>query len=77
MRKLPLGDKLVGYSLLATLLVHCMLDSPLFIVTEGTWYPLMLGIFAAGAYSEKRGPAQGASKGEAASVTASTEGQSG
>ena len=73
MRALPLGDKLVGFSLLATLLVHCLLDSPLFIVTEGTWYPLMLGIFAAGAYCKN----QAASKGDAASTTASTEGHSG
>ena len=73
MRTLPLGDKLVGYSLLATLLVHCLLDSPLFIVTEGTWYPLMLGIFAAGAYCKN----QAVSSGDAASMTASTEGQSG
>ena len=73
MRKLPLGDKLVGYSLLATLLVHCVLDSPLFIVTEGTWYPLMLGIFAAGAYCKNQAP----SSAEAASATASTDGQSG
>ena len=73
MRSLPLGDKLVGYSLLATLLVHCMLDSPLFIVTEGTWYPLMLGIFAAGAYRKT----QALSSREAASATASTEGHSG
>ena len=77
MRKLPLGDKLVGYSLLATLLVHCMLDSPLFIVTEGTWYPLMLGIFAAGAYCKNSKPVQGFSKREAASATASTDGHSG
>ena len=73
MRKLPLGDKLVGYSLLATLLVHCVLDSPLFIVTEGTWYPLMLGIFAAGAYCKNQAP----SSAEAASATASTDGHSG
>ena len=73
MRKLPLGDKLVGYSLLATLLVHCVLDSPLFIVTEGTWYPLMLGIFAAGAYCKN----QALSSAEAASATASTDGHSG
>lgn len=73
MRTLPLGDKLVGYSLLATLLVHCMLDSPLFIVTEGTWYPLMLGIFAAGVYCKN----QGLSNSDAASVTASTDGHSG
>ena len=73
MRKLPLGDKLVGYSLLATLLVHCMLDSPLFIVTEGTWYPLMLGIFAAGAYCKN----QALSSDEAASATALTDGHSG
>lgn len=77
MRTLPLGDKLVGYSLLATLLVHCMLDSPLFIVTEGTWYPLMLGIFAAGAYCKNSKPVQGFSKREAASATASTDGHSG
>ncbi len=73
MRKLPLDDKLVGYSLLATLLVHCMLDSPLFIVTEGTWYPLMLGIFAAGVYCKD----QALSSADAASATASTKGHSG
>ena len=73
MRALPLGDKLVGFSLLATLLVHCLLDSPLFIVTEGTWYPLMLGIFAAGAYCKN----QALSMGDAASTTASTDGHSG
>ena len=73
MRKLPLGDKLVGYSLWATLLVHCMLDSPLFIVTEGTWYPLMLGIFAAGSYCKN----QGLSSDNAASATVSTDGHTG
>ena len=77
MRKLPLGDQLVGFSLLATLLVHCLLDSPLYIVTEGTWYPLMLGILAAGAYSQHQGKSQGLSSGDAASATASTEGHSG
>ncbi len=73
MRKLTIGDKLVGYSLLATLIVHCFLDSPLFIVTEGTWYPLMLGIFAAGAYRKN----QALSSDVAASATASTDGHSG
>ena len=37
-------------TLLATLVVHSLLDSPLYIVTEGTWYPLMLGVLAAGAW---------------------------
>ncbi|MBC7709954.1 MAG: O-antigen ligase family protein [Rhizobacter sp.] len=68
-RRLPVCEQLVGYSLLATLVVHSLLDSPLYIVTEGTWYPLMLGIFAAGAYpviNDKARPA-----------TDSTDGHSG
>ena len=52
LRKLPVCEQLVGYSMLATLVVHSLLDSPLYIVTEGSWYPLMLGIFAAGAYPQ-------------------------
>ncbi len=68
-RRLPLSKQLLGFSLLATLVVHSFLDSPLFIVTEGTWYPLMLGIFAAGAYGDNDV--------RAASATASTDGQSG
>ncbi len=50
LRKVPICEQLVGYSVLATLVVHSVLDSPLYIVAEGAWYPLMLGIFAAGAY---------------------------
>lgn len=53
LRRLPVCEQLVGYSVLATLIVHSLLDSPLYIVTEGAWYPLMLGIFAAGAYPAK------------------------
>jgi len=68
-RRLPLAKQMIAYSLLATLVVHSLLDSPLYIVTEGTWYPLMLGIFAAGAYADK--------KAREASATASTDGHSG
>jgi O-antigen ligase len=68
-RRLSLAKQMIAYSLLATLVVHSLLDSPLYIVTEGTWYPLMLGIFAAGAYADKRA--------REASATASTDGQSG
>lgn len=68
-RQLPLNKQMIGFSLLATLIVHSLLDSPLYIVTEGTWYPLMLGIFAAGAYGDNDA--------SAASATASTDGQSG
>ena len=73
MRRLPICEQLVGFSLLATLAVHSLVDSPLFIVTEGTWYPLMLGIFAAGAYA--RSPELSSDK--ARSVTMSTDGHSG
>ena len=69
LRKLPICEQLVGYSVLATLVVHSMLDSPLYIVTEGAWYPLMLGIFAAGAYP--------VSSDKARSETISTDGHSG
>ena len=68
-RQLSLNKQMIGFSLLATLIVHSLLDSPLYIVTEGTWYPLMLGIFAAGAYADN--------KARDASATASTDGQSG
>ncbi len=68
-RRLPLAEQLIGFSLLATLVVHSFFDSPLYIVTEGTWYPLMLGIFAAGAYADNEA--------RAAPATASTEGHSG
>jgi O-antigen ligase len=69
MRRLPICEQLVGFSLLATLVVHSLVDSPLFIVTEGTWYPLMLGIFAAGAYP--------VSSDKARSDTIATDGHSG
>jgi O-antigen ligase len=69
MRRLPICEQLVGYSVLATLVVHSLLDSPLYIVTEGAWYPLMLGVFAAGAYPP--------SSERARSPTMSTEGHSG
>ena len=73
LRRIPLCEQLVGYSVLATLVVHSMLDSPLYIVTEGAWYPLMLGIFAAGAYPQ---PAT-ASSDKARSETVATDGHSG
>ena len=73
MRRLPICEQLVGFSLLATLVVHSLVDSPLFIVTEGTWYPLMLGIFAAGAY----GTPLAASSDAARAATASVVGHSG
>ena len=73
LRRLPIHEQLVGYSLLATLVVHSLLDSPLYIVTEGTWYPLMLGIFAAGAYPQ----AAALSSDVARSATMPTEGHSG
>ena len=73
LRRLPVCEQLVGFSLLATLVVHSMLDSPLYIVTEGTWYPLMLGIFAAGAYPQ---PAA-VSSDKARSETIATDGYSG
>jgi O-antigen ligase len=69
MRRLPICEQLVGFSLLATLMVHSLVDSPLFIVTEGTWYPLLLGIFAAGAYPVKSANAR--------ADTASGDGHSG
>jgi O-antigen ligase len=72
-RRLPVCEQLVGYSVLATLVVHSMLDSPLYIVTEGAWYPLMLGIFAAGAYPAP--PA--ASSDKARSETMPADGHSG
>jgi O-antigen ligase len=62
-------QRALGYSALTTLFVHSLLDSPLYIVTEGTWYPLMLGILLAG-YGE-------AKLARAASNTASTLGHSG
>ena len=71
--RLPVCEKLLGFSLLATLVVHSMLDSPLYIVTEGTWYPLMLGILAAGAYPQS----DAASNANARSATASADGHSG
>ena len=69
MRRLPICEQLVGYSVLATLVVHSLLDSPLYIVTEGAWYPLMLGIFAAGAYP--------VSSDKARADTVATDGHSG
>lgn len=71
MRRLPVAEQLLGYSLLATLIVHAFLDSPLYIVTEGIWYPLMLGVLTAGAYTPD------ASRDVAAANTASTSGHSG
>ncbi len=50
-RRLPLAPQLLAYTVLATLGVHSMIDSPLYIVTEGTWYPLMLGVLLANTYT--------------------------
>jgi O-antigen ligase len=47
LRKKSTFTKALGYSLLATLIIHSLVDSPLYIVTEGAWYPLMLGILTA------------------------------
>ncbi|TAG48153.1 MAG: O-antigen ligase family protein [Betaproteobacteria bacterium] len=62
-------QRALGYSVLATLFVHSLLDSPLYIVTEGAFYPLLLGILLAG-YGEAR-------EARVASNTASTLGHSG
>jgi O-antigen ligase len=59
----------LGYCVLTTLFVHSLLDSPLYIVTEGTWYPLLLGILLAGYGDAKMARAE--------SSTASTLGHSG
>lgn len=58
LRTLPLDLRLWGHALLATLVVHSFLDSPLYAVTESTWYPLLLGALAAGypASREKDAP---------------------
>jgi O-antigen ligase len=37
----------LGYCFLATLIVHSLFDSPLYIAAEGAWYPLMLGVMVA------------------------------
>jgi O-antigen ligase len=66
-------ERALGFALLATLLIHSMLDSPLYIVTESTWYPLMLAILCAG-YSNR---SRSQSNARAASATSSTEGHSG
>jgi O-antigen ligase len=47
LRRQPPLTRALGFCVLATLLVHSMLDSTLYIVTEGAWYPLMLGILTA------------------------------
>lgn len=46
-RTLPLDLRLWGYALLATFIMHGFLDSPLYAVTESTWYPLLMGALAA------------------------------
>lgn len=53
LRKQPPLTRALGFCVLATLVVHSMLDSPLYIVTEGAWYPLMLGILTATTDSSK------------------------
>jgi O-antigen ligase len=47
LRKQPPLTAVLGYALLVTLIVHSLVDSPLYIVTEGAWYPLMFGILTA------------------------------
>ncbi len=47
-RKAAPVERAVGFALVVTLAIHSLLDSPLYIVTEGAWYPLMIGILAAG-----------------------------
>jgi O-antigen ligase len=73
LRGIATTERALGGALLATLVIHSLLDSPLYIVTESTWYPLMLGILVAG-YGE-RARAQSAVR--TASNTASTDGHSG
>ncbi len=63
------AERTVGFVLLATFLIHSMLDSPLYINTEGVWYPLGLGLLAAGYVP--------ASKRLTSALTRSTEGHSG
>ena len=75
-RRMPLPEKMLGFALLATLVVHSLLDSPLYIVTEGTWYPLMLGILAAGAYTTGANT-QPDSSDKTRSATSSAAGHSG
>ena len=75
LRRLPLSEQLVGYAVLATLVVHSLVDSPLYIVTEGIWYPLMLGIFAAGAYQPS--PDTPDSSDNARAATSSADGHAG
>jgi O-antigen ligase len=48
LRRVPQYEKALATAILVTLVIHSLLDSPLYIVTESTWYPLMLAIFAAG-----------------------------
>jgi O-antigen ligase len=48
LRRAAAPERALGFAVLTTLLIHSLLDSPLYIVTEGAWYPLMLGILTAG-----------------------------
>ncbi len=56
LRKQPPLTRAVGFCVLATLILHSLFDSPLYIVTEGAWYPLMLGILTATKVPEKALP---------------------
>ncbi len=62
LRTQPLLTRTLGVSVLATLAVHSMVDSPLYIVTEGAWYPLMLGILTATTASNESASTQQATK---------------
>jgi O-antigen ligase len=67
-------DLALGFCLLATLVLHSMLDSPLFIATEGAWYPLMLGILVAQTHQSEF---ESGRRSRAMPTTASNDGHSG
>jgi O-antigen ligase len=73
LRRAGITERALGAALIATLVIHSLLDSPLYIVTESAWYPLMLGILVAG-YGDG---ARDQSAVRADSSTASTDGHSG
>lgn len=52
--RLPALERTVGFVLLSNFVIHSLLDSPLYINTEGVWYPLGLGLLAAGFATKNR-----------------------
>lgn len=52
--RVPASERTGGFVLLTTFVIHSLLDSPLYINTEGVWYPLGLGLLAAGYVSSTR-----------------------